>query len=454
MARTRSSNRDLLRTLQATVVPIAIFSDQRVLVFCNQACAEWVGVAADELIGLRGDYGSDSEVSIEQAAVGRLCPPPEAFVGQLTKSSISAKNESQSPVQRSVTCIALGNDAVDCAGVFVIADDLDTDTPDIEPSDPLKHAQYLHREVQRFRGQHVSHYDPDRLIGNSPAMCRVRQQVQLAAGANFPTLIVGPEGSGREHIARMIHYAELQDAAGPLVPLECDLLDAELLQSTITTFARRCTELESEHPGAILLLGIDKLPEDSQGELVGFLSLNLPVRLIATAKQSLLELSKGGNYRRDVAYALSTLVLEVPSLADRQADIPRLAQLLLEECNCQGGEQRGGFSPEALDQLASYHWPGDVAQMAEAIREAHQNSEGTLITPGDLPKVLRLAREASAVSKVVPEVISLDDVLADAERRLIGIALERSKGNKSQAAEMLGISRARIHRRIEQLGLD
>jgi DNA-binding NtrC family response regulator len=141
-------------------------------------------------------------------------------------------------------------------------------------------------------------------------------------------------------------------------------------------------------------------------------------------------------------------------LAERRADIPLLAQAFVEERNARGPKQRSGFSPAALDRLDSYHWPGNLDELAEVVREAHERSAGPEILPDDLPKRIELALDAAARPRRREERIVVDEFLAQIERELIERALAQSKGNKAKAARLLGVTRPRLYRRMVQLGLE
>ena len=143
------------------------------------------------------------------------------------------------------------------------------------------------------------------------------------------------------------------------MPLSCSLLDADLLQTTVLAFLRRCQDAPPDCPASLLLLDIDQLSPDAQAELLAFFRVpTFGLRTIVTARQSLMTLAKEEKFLRDLALALSIQVVELPSLADRRQDIPFLAQQLLEEYNERGGRQFSGFAPEAaVEYINRYHSP-------------------------------------------------------------------------------------------------
>jgi DNA-binding NtrC family response regulator len=306
--------------------------------------------------------------------------------------------------------------------------------------------------LQAYRSRLAVRYHVDRLLGDSPAIRQVRAQVRLAAASAVQVLVCGPPGSGRERVGRAIHYGDGRGAAGPLVPLSCRLLDAELLQATLRTMAR--ARAAGERPATLLLNEVDALSEGGQTELQrAIASGNFAARVISTSRGPLTELAARGLFRADLAFLLSTLTISLPPLAVRVADLPLLVQWYLEQANLRSAKQIGGCSPETLDRLADYGWPGDLAELESVVGEAHQHAAGPLILPHDLPARLTLASQASARPAKTDEKIVLEEYLATIEHELIVRALKRAKGNKTKAARLLGMTRPRFYRRLVQLGL-
>ena len=168
----------------------------------------------------------------------------------------------------------------------------------------------------------------------------------------------------------------------------------ETIRTTNEAVAAANRPARRETPGTLLLLQADQIPQEIQAELAAILSARLfPMRLIATAEQSLLELARRGRCREDLAALLSTIAIELPPLAQRREDLPLLAQLFLEDANARGGKQLGGFSPEALDRLDGYSWPGNLDELAQTVAQSHVRAAGPLVEAEDLPERLRWAAE-------------------------------------------------------------
>jgi transcriptional regulator with PAS, ATPase and Fis domain len=452
MARKRSYITGLSRLLATHAQPVYALDADRVIVYCNPAVMAWTGLSADELVGRRCDYtcGIRSDGSTEP--LSGLCPPPEAFEGAPMTAQVACRSEAGRWAGRPAEFLPLQDDKGSCLGVLVLVcrADCAREPPAAVPSPS---AAQLHQDLRSLMHELGIPQLAGQVVGQNPAIDRVRRQIDIAVASDSRVLVTGPPGSGRETIARSIHYGGTQ-AASPLTPLACQVLDSELLESTITSFAASCAELEMERPAALLLLEVDQLRADAQAALAGILSIGeLNVRTIATARTPLIELAEQDRYRHDLAFALSTIVIQVPSLAERAEDIPLLAQFFLEQYNTRGETQLAGFAEESIDQLLAYPWPENVDELAELVHQACDASCGPIIQPGDLPEKIRLAVSAQAHPPQHEENIVLDQFLADIEKELLLRASRQAKGNKAQAARLLGISRARLLRRLDHFGI-
>lgn len=448
MPPSRASVNELGRVLSAVAEPLYVVAASGKIVFINDACAQWLEADPADIVGQECRY-SAVEPMAPGALAAALCPPPEAFHGTRVKAPLLLPGK---PVQepRQVEFIPLTPSEEKSSVVFALVSL--SASGDIAPAADELTGTQLHARLQAFRGRLAIRYHVDRLLGDSPAMRRVRAQVRLAAAGNVPVVVLGPPGSGREHVGRAIHYGDGRAAAGPLVPLACPLLDAELLEATLRTLSR--ARSPAERPATLLLEEIDTLVEECQSELFRALSSGtVTARVVATSREALIQLAERGLFRRETAFLLSTLTISLPPLAERLGDLPLLVQWYIEQANAGATKQVGGCSADALDRLADYAWPGDLDELEAAVREAHQHTRGPLIMPHDLPERLALASQATARPARVDETIVLEEYLATIEHELIVRALKRAKGNKTKAARLLGMNRPRFYRRLVQLGL-
>jgi DNA-binding NtrC family response regulator len=328
-------------------------------------------------------------------------------------------------------------------------------------SDPGR--EELRAAIRRFRREAAGRYSADQLVGVSPAMQLARRQVEAAAASGCSVCIAGPTGSGRQRLAAAIHYASggqrAEDAFDPggLISLDCSVLPAELILSTLAALARvkPAKETAAAEPTTLLLNRVEETSAELQAEIAALLAKKkFPRRLISTAAAPLGELAQRGKFRDDLAALLGTISIVLPSLKDRREDLPLLAQIFLEDCNRQAPKQIGGFTPEALDRLDAYAWPGNLDELVAIVAAAHKNAQGAEIKPEELPPQIHLAAQAAAHPRRAEEPIRLDEFLERVERELIRRAMAKAKGNKTKAARLLGLTRPRLYRRMVQLGLE
>ena len=457
MPRAPSSIADLARVLGASERPVYVLDDQRRIVYCNAACAAWVGQPIESLVGQHCAYHSQA-AEPAAAAAAELCPPPQVFLGEQVTAVISHVLGAAS-VYRRGDFWPLGDGAVGTAAVVAIL--AATDEPPASAAagslaDAADESSALHDALRQFRRQAAARHDISQLVGVSPASVKARAQADLAARAARSVLIAGPRGSGKGHLAKAIHYCRAGESEAALLPVDCAVVGAGLLISTVTAWlARGSATLDGAQLETLLLEDVDRIPAESQFELTRLVrSAPAQSLVVATTERSLPPLVATGTFRADLASVLSTLVIELPALAERAEDVPLLAQLFLEEINASGDKQVAGFAADTLDRLAAYPWPGNLDELAEVVRESHARAARAQITSRDLPKQIHLAADAAQRPRRSEEPIDLEAFLQSVEKELIDRALARSKGNKSKAARLLGLTRPRLYRRMVQLGLE
>jgi hypothetical protein len=457
--RQRISATELGHLLDRPDRPVYVLNDEGVIVYYNEACRQWLGRGGEGLLGRRCTYHSSPEASGPEAVAAALCPPPTVFSGREAAAAVCRLDESGGAAYRRARFIPLGAAAGEVLGVVAILDGEDLPepppSPPPSPTEAEEDARWRHELLRRYRGQTVALYGIDRLVGNSPAIRRARAQVALAAGSRASVLLVGPPGSGRQQMATAIHYGTAPEAAGTMVPLGCALLGKELIRATVSAVSAISRPGRPAAVDTFFFLQADQIAAEIQEDLAAMLSARPPhLRLVAAAEQPLCDLARRGRYRDDLAAVLSTITIELPPLAERREDLPLLAQVFLEEANARGGKQLAGFSPEALDRLDAYAWPGNIDELALMVAEGCARAAGPEVQPDDLPERLRWVAEAATQPRRKDEAIVLDEFLGRIERELIRRALARAKGNKARAARLLGLTRPRLYRRMVQLGLE
>ena len=466
MARQRTGATDLARLFNRLAFPFYIVDADGTIRFCNKACLAWLGTGTESVVGKRPRYRALDEPLDHPSPVDGLAPPPSAVEGKRTEGIVWRVGKDGRLVRRRARFATLHPEPSEpfATTVSLDPDDLPDDQLAAAPSTssdtaynaPHDESECLHETLLKLRRRRSEDRALTSLLGESPAMGLVRRRAALAARIDAPTTIHGPTGSGRRHVAEAIHYSPADSPGKRLVPLDCDILDGDLILTAVSAMATANSVDEEGHRiGTLLLAEADRLPLEIQPALFEVFSdrrRRFPFRLVATARTALTGLPRE-TFLPELATLLGAMEIEVPPLANRRADIPLLAQYFLERANAERSGQRDGFLPETLDALDAYAWPGNVGELARTVFEAFDEAESPWITLKDLPRRLYHAAQAEAYPEPQAESISLDDTLLEIERELLRRALHQADGNKAEAARLLGITRPRLYRRAVLLGL-
>jgi len=316
--------------------------------------------------------------------------------------------------------------------------------------------------------------EPPSLLGRSPAMLELYKQIARVAPSKSTVLIFGESGTGKELAAHSIHQNSAR-ASGPFVPVNCGaltetLLEAELFGSVKGSFTGAIADrrgLWEEAQGGTLFL--DEIGETSPAMQVKLLralqereirrvgsTKNIPVdvRVVAATNRNLEDEVANKNFREDLYYRLSTIMLHTPALRERRSDIPLLAERFLQRAEENAGRHGLKFAEEAIKVLVAYDWPGNVRELESAIEYAALHARGHEIKPEDLPAKTQSAevREAAARS---PLAALFDDLptVDELERRYLLHVFEVVGGSKTKAAAVMGIDRRTLYRMAERFGI-
>ncbi len=323
----------------------------------------------------------------------------------------------------------------------------------------------LQSDLRRLR-QHVEcEFDFSNLIGNSPAMKSLFQQIKKAAETNATVMITGESGTGKELIAKAIHFNSNRKTKA-LVTVDCGSIPTNLLESELFGHAKGAFTgadqlkrglCEAANDGSLFLDEIGELPLDLQSKLLRLLQestirrigdikeIHLNLRVIAATNRNLEEEVRSKQFREDLFYRLNVISLEAPALRDRRDDIPLLALHFLKKMSAENDKNILGFRPECFEVFHDYHWPGNVRQLENMIEQAVVMNDGEWIELDHLPRNFpKRVAEMDAIGSIDDDFnlkASLDRVQALTEMKLIRKALEKTGFNKTKAAQLLGISR-------------
>lgn len=317
------------------------------------------------------------------------------------------------------------------------------------------------------------------LVAKSAGMRRVVDQLLLAAGSDVPVSIIGEEGVGKRLIAQLIRAQSERLAGGSpgerpprgAATIDCQLLSPEVQREQFLDIARISIEsithhereegfplLEDPRGGTLIIHGAAHLAIDLQEKLVEMSSASdTPLwRLILTEREQPHRIRAEGKWSEEFFQLVTRLMIPVPPLRERQADLELLVMQILARPDATNGlqERVGGIEPAALAKLRLHGFPGNVAELEQIIRRGLRKGTKPILAERDLPRFLGHAHRDDIPTASDPPLPSLNQVLESVERRLIGLALRRHHGNKSKAAKELGISRPRLHRRAQDLGFE
>jgi DNA-binding NtrC family response regulator len=302
---------------------------------------------------------------------------------------------------------------------------------------------------------------PGQLTGNSPAITRLRTQIERVAAVSAPVLVCGESGSGKELIAKAVHEKSAR-ASGPFVAINCGAIPCNLIQSELFGHEKgaftgagkeKMGLIESAQNGTIFLDEIAEMPMELQVSLLRFLqektifrvgstkSIVVNARVIAASHVDLQTAVSKGLFREDLYYRMNVLPITVPPLRDRIGDLPLLVAEFFHAFSGEKNAQLRGVSRAAMDAMLNYSWPGNVRELMNRMRRAMVLAEGRMISADDLglgEATVQIATEALTASR------------AGAEKNAIITCLARASGNVSQAARDLKVSRMTLYRLMEK----
>ena len=306
----------------------------------------------------------------------------------------------------------------------------------------------------------------EKLIGETPGISQLRRQILTMSNHDYPVLILGETGTGKEVVARAIHCSGSR-ANGPFVPVDCAALTPTLIESELFGHEKGAFTgatngamglFEAAHMGTLFLDEIGELPRGLQSKLLRVLqerevrrvgatiTKKINIRIIAATNRDLKAEVNAGNFRDDLFYRLNVVNLNLPPLRERMADLPLLVSAFLEKF---GSEWPGGscISPNVWPKLSGHHWPGNVRELENVIERGLALGSGSVLREDD---VLVGPVQASAASTPTEDLLDLGEL----EKRTILRALEETNGDKLTAARLLGIGRTTLYRKLKQYESD
>ena len=324
----------------------------------------------------------------------------------------------------------------------------------------------LKKEIVRLKKEVESRYHFHQLIGKSGAMQRIYDLIERIRDSSNNVLITGESGTGKELVARAIHYSGLRKA-GPFLAVNCAAIPETLLESELFGYKRGAfTDAKTDKKGlifeavagTIFLDEITEMPPVLQAKLLRVIeerkirplgdtnSYPIDVRIISASNRDLKEMIHQGRFREDLYYRLKVIDIELPPLRERREDIPLLVRHFIDRF---GKEPKkiSGVAEEVMKILINYSWPGNVRELENVIQRAITLGQHEIILPEDLPASMLQEADENLFKKGLRQKYTVDQL----EKEYIRRVLIEVEGNKSKAAEILGLDRKTLYRKLEEI---
>lgn len=454
--------RRLTRLLEDCNGALWVIDSQGQLAYLSAGCASWLGIDVESLVDRRSVAGTPvSDDPLDRLAAALSPPPGIAARGTASLRVQPPPTAAHRPAAREVRYVRLGHG--DDSLTLCMAGNFDDRHVDPE----LQDAVAVRQRLDAWRQRHAS-YATVSTAGVSSVARRMRRKIRIAGSVRTDVGFFGPPGCGSESIARRVH--QLSAPGEPLIRIDGPLMDAELLDASMMPLLHRLTD-SADARGSALVHGLDEMPIEAQLRLVSLLEtfpdrLRLLAiggpnpRLLVEPKDQPdgsdvlgLEEEVGVGICQELTELLSSMTVVCSPLAKRVEDIPLIATALLDRRHANGEGSAERISRAALDALVIYPWPRNLDELDEAIRHAIRTASGTSIGVEHLPLAIRSYRPGEP-GGTVKGALPLDVAIQRYQRRLINEALQAADGNRAEAARRLGISRARLLRKLEELADD
>jgi two-component system response regulator HydG len=445
------SNPEFLKSVIETMSDgLMVIDKNSTILFFNRAAEEITGYRREDIIGKQCSLIDDNACSYKkQVGEHKKCTLFESGTMSGTRCHLRGRDGREVHLLKNAVLLRDKNGEV-IGAVEVMTNVTSLDIKDLE--------------IEKLKSELKQEYGFMGLLGTSPPMQLLYEQIQNAASSEAPVLVSGESGTGKELVAQAIHKLSRRNK-GPFVKVNCAALNEFLLESELFGHVRgaftgaikdRSGRFEVANSGSIFLDEIGDMPSSMQVKLLRVIqekelekvgdnrTVNVNVRLITATNHNLAHLMESGTFREDLFYRINVIPIRTPALRDRTEDLPILVSHLLERISMVNRKRIERLSPSAMEALESYEWPGNVRQLINALEYAAITCKSDTINPADLPEYL---------FKRVPSSQFPSHAKHHRDRDKVIEALGKFGGNRTLAARHLGVSRVTLWKIIKELSI-
>ncbi len=439
-------NKEFLKNILETMAEgLMVVDKDGNIMFFNKAAEKITGFKAKEVIGKQCTI-LNTDTCVTDALEGKKRNCKLFDIGCVSNKRCILKSKNGSEVHILKNAVVLKDKRGNIAGAVEVMTDITS-------------LYKKEMEIEQLRNELKHEYGFMGLIGRSPAMQGLYEQIKIAAQSDSSVLICGESGTGKELIAHAIHKLSKR-SKNPFVKVNCAAFNEYLLESELFGHVKgaftgairdRIGRFELAHRGTIFLDEIGDIPQSVQVKLLRVVqekeiervgdnkTISIDVRFICATNKDMLQLLNSGQFRSDLYYRINVIPIKVPPLRERKEDIPLLLSHYLEKINILNGKNIERVSPQAMELIESYHWPGNVRQLINLIEYSALTSKNNIIDVIDLPEYI-FKRKLNNHEKL--------KVIRDRDRVIS--TLLRYNWNRTLAAKYLGISRVTLWKLMKE----
>ena len=439
----KRSKRGLASWLTTSETPLFLLDDRMVLLVFNHGCEILTGWSASDVIGQKCQFASHGVHNKLETLLGAICPPPTLSPHTPAIEKRVLHYIDGDTFEKSVHFFPLRDEDTAAPRILGIIEDL----PD-EPTSRTQLNSSRHFDLSKIQADLFRRFGLDSIIAHGPEMTRVVAQIKIAANCDANVLVSGEIGTGKVHTARTIHSSSRLKSQ-QFVTIDCKNASRFEINRVLKRLA---SDEKVKDEITVLLRIIEDLPRDLQTTVLDLTKESDHIRWMATSRmtsEQLLDL----DFSSDLLCLLSSIQISIPPLRNRREDLLLLAQFLGEETNAGQQAQFEGFHPEVEEEFLNYHWPENIRELVKTVDDAIRKSSEPFIGLEDLPVDFRIGRDNQKL-RPVKKSKPLEEYLTEIEKTRIEEVLIETSGNRTAAAEILGIPRPKLYRRLTALGLD